>query len=265
MGTKQAAVGAPSPTQVPLDPLTIPKFAHELPIPRTFLPKEIKQNGQVIRHEYTVSVAQTTVQALPPGFPATTVLAYGGLVRPTAAASAFGGDRPEAGGGEAPSPAVAEFEDGPPGEFVRTVPGPLFDNIRGIPSLVRWRNEITTEHFLPVDPTLHWANPTAFEAPTGPFNDAFPVLKFAQALQPVALVTHNHGLVVVPEHDGTAEQWFTAGATPLRGPSFNSRDYLKPNEQPGAHLFYHDHTMGMTRISVYAGMAGTGYVIRDPA
>src|ERR1041384_5633940 len=68
----------PSPTQVPLDPLTIPKFAHELPIPREFAPK-IRHHP--MRYEYTVSVKESTVQMLPPGFPTTTVLAYGGEVK----------------------------------------------------------------------------------------------------------------------------------------------------------------------------------------
>ena len=39
--------GNPSPDQVSLDPTTIPKFAHQLPIPRVFAPKVITQNGKV--------------------------------------------------------------------------------------------------------------------------------------------------------------------------------------------------------------------------
>ena len=229
----EEAVGPPSASQVPLDPLTIPKFAHQLTIPRVFAPTVITQGGQVIRHEYTVSVAQTTVQMLPPGYPATTVLAYGGQVK---------------------------IPNSSQTEFVRSVPGPIFDNTRGIPSLVRWRNDVTGPHFLPIDPTLHWANPNTLEAPVAPFN-AFPPGYFLGQF-PVGIVTHNHGLVVVPQNDGIAEQWFTAG--PARGPSFVTRDYLKPNQQPGTQLFYHDHTMGMTRISLYAGLAGTAYYIRDP-
>ena len=35
-GKGGASTGGPSPDQQPLDPLSIPKFAHELPIPRVF-------------------------------------------------------------------------------------------------------------------------------------------------------------------------------------------------------------------------------------
>ena len=242
--TKDQAVGAPSPDQVPLDPTTIPKFAHQLPIPRVYAPTVVRDStGRVIRNEYTVNVRQSTAQMLPPGFPATTVMAYGGQVKiPGSTAT----------------------------EFARTVPGPVFENTRGIPTIVHWRNEVTGQHFLPIDTTLNWANPLTTEPPVGtgefPGFDPFPVSNLAAGM-PVPIVTHNHGLVVIPQNDGIADEWFTAGTgatPPQRGPGFVSRDYTKPNEQPSTMLFYHDHTMGMTRINVYAGLAGTAYMIRDP-
>jgi hypothetical protein len=55
--------GTPSADQVLLDPLTIPKFAHELPIPRVFAPT-IQHHP--LRREYTISVKQTTVQMFRP-------------------------------------------------------------------------------------------------------------------------------------------------------------------------------------------------------
>jgi spore coat protein A len=226
--------GTPSPDQVPLPPAQIPMFAHELPIPRTFAPTVIRnRSGNVIRHEYTISVAETRVQMLPPGLPMTTVHAYGGPVK---------------------IPGSSQTQ------FLRTVPGPIFDNTRSIPSLVRWRNEIFGPNFMPVDPTLHWANPQNMERPTAPFIPFPP--GYANAQYPVPFVTHNHGLVVNTEMDGIAEQWFTPYEH--RGPSFTTRDYLKPNEQPSTMLFYHDHTMGTTRLGVYAGLVGTAYMIRDP-
>jgi FtsP/CotA-like multicopper oxidase with cupredoxin domain len=66
----------------------------------------------------------------------------------------------------------------------------------------------------------------------------------------------------VPQNDGIADEWFTAGSQ--RGPGFFTRDYTEPNEQPGTALFYHDHVMGMTRLNVYSGLSGTAYIIRDP-
>ena len=168
-------VGEPSASQVPLDPTTIPQFVNQLPIPRTFAPTVITSGGQVVRHEYTVDVARTVVQMLPPGFPATNVEAYGGQVK---------------------IPGSSQTE------HARTVPGPIFDNIRGIPSLVRWRNEIRQPSFLPVDPTLHWANPLHMEPPVVPFTPFPPGYNNAQFPQPI--VMHNHGLVIESSFDGIA-------------------------------------------------------------
>ncbi len=227
------AVGIPSTSQVPLDPATIPKFAHELTIPPVYAPTEVTdRRGRVIRRDYTISMAPTTVQMLPPGFPATTVFAYGARVKvPGSNATTF----------------------------ARTVPGPTFESTRGIPNLVRWRNEITTPGFLPVDPTIHWANPQAIEAPLAPFN-AFPP-GYEDAQFPVAAVTHTHGLMVEGGLDGTAEEWFTAFGDV--GPKFVSRDYLQPNDQPSTLLWYHGHTVGVTRLDVYSGLAGAN-ILRDP-
>ena len=236
VGTKGGAQsGGPSADQVPLDPLSIPQFAHELAIPRVFAPTVVRDaQGRVIRHEYTVSVAHTWVQMLPPGFPRTTVRAFGGQVKiPGSSAT----------------------------EFVRTVPGPVFENTRGIPTLVRWRDAIFQPTFMPVDPTLHWANPQTLEPPLPPFTPFPPGYQNAQ--YPVAHVTHTHGLVVKPEFDGTAEEWFTPFQH--RGPSFVSRDYQIPNDQSPTQLFYHDHVMGATRLGVYAGSVGAAYFIRDPS
>ena len=228
------AVGTPSSTQVALDPATIPKFAHELTIPPVYAPTEIRDSrGRLIRREYNVSIAPTTVQMLPPGFPATTVMAYGSQVRVPGSTATV---------------------------FARTAPGPTFENTRGIPSVVHWQNQITTPTFMPVDPTLHWANPQAMEPPVAPFN-AFPP-GYEDAQFPVATVTHTHGLMVKSEFDGTAEQWFTAFGDV--GPNFVSRDYMQPNDQPSTQLWYHGHTVGTTRLDIYSGLSGVDF-IRDPA
>ena len=236
----EQAVGTPSVDQVLLDATTIPKFANQLTIPRTWAPTVIRNSaGAVIRNEYTITAAQTTAQILPPGFPASTVIAYGGqAVIPGSTAT----------------------------EFVRMTPGPKFENTRGIPTIIHWRNGVTGRHFMPVDPTLSWANPRKIEAPTGPLNadgffDPFPTVDLG-GQSPVPMVTHNHGLVVIPQNDGIADEWFTSGTA--RGPGFFTQDYFEPNQQPSTALFYHDHVMGMTRLNVYSGLSGTAYIIRDP-
>jgi FtsP/CotA-like multicopper oxidase with cupredoxin domain len=226
--------GNPSSSQVALDPLSIPKFAHQLPIPRTFAPTLVTDSsGRVIQHKYQISVAHTQVQMLPPGFPMTTVRAFGGDVK-------------------IPGSSLTEF--------IRTVPGPVFDNTRGIPTLLQWRNSILDGTFMPIDPTLHWANPKAINRPQPPFQPFPPGYQDAQF--PVAHVVHTHGLVVAPFMDGTAEEWFTPFEH--RGPAFRTMDYQIPNEQPSTQLFYHDHVMGATRQGVYAGSVGAAYFIRDP-
>ena len=199
-----ALTGDPSPDQVPLEPSVIPQFAHELAIPRVFAPTIVRDSsGHVIRHEYTVSVAHTTVQMLPPGFPRTTVRAFGGQVKIPGSSHT---------------------------EFVRSVPGPVFENTRGIPSLVRWRDQIAQPTFMPVDPTLHWANPTTMEPPLPPFTPFPPGYENAQF--PVAHVTHTHGLVVKPHFDGTAEEWFTPFGH--RGPSLREPG-LRDAERAAVH------------------------------
>jgi FtsP/CotA-like multicopper oxidase with cupredoxin domain len=235
LGVAEQAVGDPSTSQVPLDPATIPQFAQPLPIPRTFAPTVITQSGQVVRHEYTVDLARTLVQMLPPPLPATNVEAYGGQVKIVGSGLT---------------------------EFVRSVPGPIFDNTRGVPSLVRWRNEIRVPAFLPIDPTLHWANPLHKEPPVVPFTPFPP--GYTDAQFPMPMVTHNHGLMVGSGFDGIATQWFTPSPGEVVGPGFVSKDYLMPNQQPSTALFYHEHAMGMTRIGVYAGHVGSAYYIRDP-
>ena len=65
--------------------------------------------------------------------------------------------------------------------------------------------------------------------------------------------THLHGGNVSSRHDGGPEDWFDTG---------QSHEYVYPNGQDAAGLWYHDHTLGITRLNVYAGLAG-GYLIRD--
>ncbi|MFJ6270349.1 multicopper oxidase family protein [Pseudarthrobacter oxydans] len=65
--------------------------------------------------------------------------------------------------------------------------------------------------------------------------------------------THLHGGNTRPGSDGGPEQVFTPGS---------SYTYHYDNNQDAAGLWYHDHALGITRLNVYAGLAG-GYLIRD--
>src|SRR5215471_15389082 len=224
-----AAAGLPPPNEQQLDPGMITKFANELPILPVWAPTVIRNSsGQVIRNEYTINDSEAAVQMLPAGFPPTTVFVQNG---------------PIVGGGN--------FSGSP---------GATFENTRGIPTVVHWRTNVQQPYFLPVDPTIAWANPQAIEEPLAPFNLFPPGYQNAQF--PVARVTHTHGLVVLPQMDGTANEWFTN--VQYRGPSFTTNAYTMPNDQPPTQLFYHDHVLGVTRLGVYGGEVGAGYMIRDP-
>jgi FtsP/CotA-like multicopper oxidase with cupredoxin domain len=48
----------------------------------------------------------------------------------------------------------------------------------------------------------------------------------------------------------------------VRGPRWVDKKYLYDNSQPAGTVWYHDHALGITRLNVYAGMAGF-YIIRD--
>jgi FtsP/CotA-like multicopper oxidase with cupredoxin domain len=225
----RSATGLPPPNEVPLDPTTIPKFVTQLPILPVWQPTVIRNSsGQVIRNEYTINDSEASVQMLPAGFPSTTVFVQNGTI--------MGG-----------------------GNFSGS-PGATFENTRNIPTVVHWRTNIQQPYFLPVDPTIAWANPQAIEEPLAPFNLFPPGYQNAQF--PVARVTHTHGLVVLPQMDGTANEWFTN--VQYRGPSFTTNDYTMPNDQPSTQLFYHDHVLGVTRLGVYGGEVGAAYMIRDP-
>ena len=121
-----------------------------------------------------------------------------------------------------------------------TYPGPTFETRRDHPILVKWKNELPFEHLLPVDRTIEGAEPN----------------------QPsVRTVVHLHGGRVRPENDGFPEAWFTRNFE-KRGPKFLHEVYYYPNCQRPAPLWYHDHALGITRLNVYAGLAGL-YFIRD--
>jgi FtsP/CotA-like multicopper oxidase with cupredoxin domain len=218
----------------PLDPLAIPKYEHEVTIPRVAAPAVVRDgSGRIIRHEYTLTTRVIRAQVLPPPLPQSTVFGY----------------------------ATQVFTPGSTAtEYLEMSPGPVFENTRRIPNRTTFRNVLDGAHIFAVDPTLHWANPNAMEAPEPPFTPFPP--GYAAAQSPLQHVTHTHGLVVAPQFDGTADEWYDDRGH--RGPSFVSNTYEQPNEQPGTQLFYHDHVMGVTRLNVMAGIVGPGYFIRDP-
>ena len=133
-------------------------------------------------------------------------------------------------------------------------PGPTFNIERGQEIRVTWTNNLVDEqgqpleHLLPYDVTLHGAD-----------HNAVPQAR---------TVTHLHGGIMPANSDGYPEHWVSpdpaAPANGLGGPAGNTFTSRYPNQQRAAGLWYHDHASGVTRLNVYAGMAGH-YLIRDDA
>ena len=232
-----------------LDPITIPKYVTPLVIPPV-----MKNNG--VTNSYDIAVRQFNQQILPAGFPATPVWSYGPAADAVPAVAA-------------PDPA-SQFNY--PAYTVETTSNVAVD--------VRWINDLVDAagnplpHLLGpvVDQTLHWANPgpTPCMDPAKTkdcaTNDPTPYTG------PVPIVTHVHGAHVMPHSDGYPEAWWLpAGVDPLlyesSGTLFDDAtgtnpgdlgyaDYSYVQTQPATTLWYHDHTLGMTRLNVYAGPAG---------
>jgi spore coat protein A len=244
-----------------LDPASVAKYVTPLLIPPV-MPRAgaIRQVGGKPVDYYEISMRQFAQQILPAPLPPTMVWGYGG--------KAARSNR---------------------GLLIHNAPSLTIEAKWNRPVLVKWINELVDgdgkflRHLLPVDPTLHWANPPGGDAgrdtrPTftetpGPYTG------------PVPIVTHVHGAVGVgDESDGYAEAWYLPAATDIPeghatqgtwyaffagkaaanygatwGPGFAT--FLYPNANRASTIWYHDHALGMTRLNVYAGPAGF-YLIR---
>jgi spore coat protein A len=209
---------------------------------------------------YEISMKQFEQQILPAGLPATTVWGYG--------AKAAQSNR---------------------GLLIHNAPSLTIEAMVNRPVRIKWINELVDAngdylpHLLPVDPTLHWANPPGG---TGG-RDGRP--RFAETpgayTGPVPIVTHVHGAVGIgDDSDGYAEAWYLPAANDI--PAGYAREgtwydffagkaagsygvtwgrgfavFQYPNENRASTIWYHDHALGMTRLNVYAGPAGF-YLIR---
>jgi spore coat protein A, manganese oxidase len=235
-----------------LDPRTIPKYVASLVIPPAMPRVTTLQGGSV--DYYVIAARQFRQQILPVGMPATTVWSYG--------------SQPQRSTFNYPAFTIEARADRP----VR----------------VTWINGLVDAagnylpHLLPVDPTLHWANPPGgtdgrdmrptFTQTPGPYTG------------PVPLVTHLHGGHNHEESDGYPEAWylpaaanipagyatvgsfydeFNAGFQARYGATWapGTATFQYENDQLASTLWFHDHTLGMTRLNVYAGPAGF-YLLR---
>ena len=110
--------------------------------------------------------------------------------------------------------------------------GPTFEARSGQGILVEWANELPTQHFLPIDHSIHGAEADKPEVRT---------------------VVHLHGAKAPADSDGYPENWYVPGKSAV---------YHYPNRQDAAMLWYHDHALGINRLNIFAGLFGA-YLLRD--
>ena len=242
-----------------MDPTNITKFVTPMLIPPV-MPKAgvIKQKmGKNIDY-YEISMKQFKQQILPAGMPETTVWGYGSV-------NGAGSKRPL---------------------LLHNAPSLTIEANRDTPIRIKWINDLKDasgsylSHLLPVDQTLHWANPPGGNTGRDTRPDFTELPTPGSYTGPVPMCTHVHGAVGVgDESDGYAEAWYLpdAGNIPggyategtwydffknkaaanfgeTWGPGYATFQY--PNENRASTIWYHDHTLGMTRLNVYAGPAG---------
>ena len=219
----------------------------------------IIRRGQTVDY-YEISMKQFEQQILPGPLPKTTVWGYGAVKSAS-----------------------------PGGLLLHNAPSLTIEAQVDRPVRVKWINDLKDAdgdylpHLLPVDQTLHWANPP------GGVKDRDTRPTFTETPDrytgPVPMVTHVHGAVgVADDSDGYAEAWYLPAAKNIppgyarNGTWFRffaakaagsygvgwppgSAIFQYPNENRASTIWYHDHALGMTRLNVYAGPAGF-YLVR---
>jgi FtsP/CotA-like multicopper oxidase with cupredoxin domain len=136
--------------------------------------------------------------------------------------------------------------------FEGTFPGPTIEAERGQAVTVEWRNEL--EGPFPVFDTVAPQSTDADGVPV----QCLPGLSGGEPNHHAAgltgnTVVHLHGGLTPASYDGWAENLFAPGQPAV---------FHYPMNQRAALLWYHDHVMGITKLDVYAGLAGL-WIVRD--
>jgi spore coat protein A len=133
--------------------------------------------------------------------------------------------------------------------------GPAIVATRGKPVVIRLKNDLPPQHILPVDKSIMGSEAGVPEN---------------------RCVIHLHGGHTPWNFDGGPFTWFTpsgivgatdgsAGICFLNGVagSPGQADYYYPNDQSMRLAWYHDHSIGITRLNAYAGMAAPYLIVDD--
>ena len=127
--------------------------------------------------------------------------------------------------------------------FSVSYPGPTLLGWKGTPVDIKWDNKLPNGHIMTIDYSLHMAK-------WKPRNG-------------IPIVTHLHGGHVVDNSDGNTEAWYTRNWSE-GGPWYHyftmvngdNKWYHYAMDQEAGTTWYHDHALGITRLNVYAGLAG---------
>lgn len=262
-----SAMAAAQSPQTPIEGSKIPQFAQPLAM-LSVAPQNGKLTTVSGSRPLTIRMCEFRAKILPSGAVASYqgTWVWGYLVDPT--------------GNSSCSQLIALYGDSL--GIVDTYVGPVIVNERGKPTEVTYINDLgdtgTTSvlaYKYSTDQTLHWADPLAVPSEANRCATEAKIPAFGSACAqnysgPIAAVAHLHGGEVPPEIDGGPDAWFTSYGVHKGNRYYSSTSggnratYRYPNTQEAAPLWFHDHTLGATRLNVYAGLAGV-YIIEDSA
>jgi FtsP/CotA-like multicopper oxidase with cupredoxin domain len=130
-------------------------------------------------------------------------------------------------------------------------------------TVVRWENELGNKHLLPVDENLHWA----YSLHGASSANGVDYRQYSIRRNGVPIITHLHGGNTAFQYDGNPEFFYSPDGG-VKGPQWDfapdgfTNTFRYNNDVPAGNLWYHDHGLGITRLNVYAGLAGF-YFVRD--
>ena len=233
-------VGMAGAQQVLLPGVSIPKFVHQLPVAGDI---SVVDATTVDTSAYNIYMREFYAQILPPNMPASVVWGY--LT-------------------EADNKAL----DATPLLKRPSYLGPVVVAQRDVPAYPTYNNLLplagtVQTSILPIDMTIDWANPTGINClPDALGNYTNGLCGTPNGYTgPMPAAVHIHGGEVAPAFDGGPDAWFTQN-NGVTGIGFPGNTYTYPNGQQESTIWFHDHALGLTRLNVYAGMAGL-YPILD--